>query len=250
MGKAVFVASGKGGVGKTSFTAGVASCLAAMRFRTLCIDADVGLRNLDIPLGMNDITALDLGDVLRRDAALGDAAAEHPDIPGLYLLAAPPSMDSEELRLLPALISYAASAYDFCLVDGPAGLGPVVQSCSKVTGTGIIVTTPDRTSLRDAEAAARLFERVGGRHLELRLALNRARPSLMASGGAPNADDAMDTVGIPLIGVVPEDERVIACSNRGEALVLTTSDGAAAAYLRIAKRLVGESVPIAKEFLR
>lgn len=250
MGRAVFVASGKGGVGKTSLAAGVASCLAAMRFKTLAIDADVGLRNLDIPLGMTELTALDLGDVLRRDAALRDAAVQHPEIPDLSLLAAPPSISAEELEALPALISYAASVYDFCVVDCPAGLGEVVKACSRTAGMGIVVATPDRTSLRDAEAAARLFERLGGENLELRLALSRARPSLMASGDAPNADDAMDAVGIPLIGVVPEDDRVISSSNRGEALVLTSSDGAAAAYLRLAKRIAGETVPLAKQFLR
>ena len=250
MGKAVFVASGKGGVGKTSLVAGVASCLAAMGFRTLCIDADVGLRNLDIPLGMSEVTALDLGDVLRRDAALRDASVEHPDIPGLYLLAAPPSISEEELEALPALIGYAASIFDFCLVDCPAGLGPVVRSISRSSGTGVVVATPDRTSLRDAEVSARLFEQIGGNSLDLRLAVSRARAELMAAGDAPNADDAIDTVGIPLLGVVPEDDRVIASGNRGEALVLTNAGGAAAAYLRMAKRLAGDNVPLDKKFLR
>jgi len=250
VGKAVFVASGKGGVGKTSLVAGAAACLASMRFRTLCIDADAGLRNLDIPLGMSDCTALDLGDVLRRDAALRDAAAEHPDIPGLHLLAAPMELGQDELAMLPALISYAAGQFDFVLVDCPAGLGDIVRHAAKVGHMGIVVATPDRTSLRDAEAAARLFETIGTPSMDLRLILSRARPSLMASGDAPNADDAIDAVGIPLLGVVPEDEKVISSSNRGEPLELIRSDGAAAAYLRIAKRIAGERVALAPEFLK
>lgn len=250
MGKAVFVASGKGGVGKTSLVAGVAACLASMHFRVLCVDSDVGLRNLDIPLGMTDVTALDLGDVLRRDAALRDAAVEHPDIPGLFLLAAPPVLGAEETAVLPALITYAAGKFDFCIVDCPAGLGETVRAAAKVGAMGMIVATPDRTSLRDAEAAARLFESLGPKNQDLRLILSRARPSLMARGDAPNADDAIDAVGIPLLGVVPEDERVISSSNRGEPLVLMRTDGAAAAYLRIARRIAGERVALAPEFLK
>jgi len=240
----IFVASGKGGVGKTSLVAGIGSCLAAMGLRVLCIDADFGLGNLDILFGLTDKTALDLGDVLRGHAGLMEAAVRHSEIEGLYLLNAPLRMDGIEERSFVALERFAAREFDYCFVDCSAGIGRGLEMAARGADMGIIVASPDFTSLRDAERAARICEDVGHKGLELKLVINRVRPKLMATGDMPNIDDAMDATGLPLLGVVPEDERVIASSNRSEPLVLNHADGASAAYLRIARRLTGARVAL------
>ncbi len=246
MGKTIFVASGKGGVGKSTLVTGLAVCLASMGSEVLCIDADAGIRSLDLLLGLTDRTSLDLGDVLAGTCGLREAAVRHDRVRTLSLLNAPAGDEDIDPTALAALERYAANEYDFCLVDCAAGAGAALRGAARGASLGIIVAAPEPASIRGAERAAVVAADGGGAELPLRLVLNRVRPELMGRRGIPNADDAIDGVGARLIGIIPEDPRVGALSPAGRIPVLEGVDGAAGAMLRIARRLRGERVPLPK----
>lgn len=244
VGKSFLVTSGKGGTGKTTVTAGIASCLAALSHRVVCVDADVGLRNLDIMLGLSDKAVLDFGDVLLGTAPLGDALYAHPDIPNLWLLSAPvgiaprPLDASDFARMIAAL----TEGFDYCFVDSPAGLGSGFAMAAAACNSALLVSLLDLSSLRDASLTADALEQIG--LSDVRLILNHVRPELVHDKKALNVDDAMDMVGLPLLGLVPEDVSVINAGNRGAPIILCEKTGAALACLDMARRLDGERVPL------
>lgn len=244
MGVAIAVASGKGGVGKTSVVAGLAACLAAMGKNVLCIDADIGLRNLDIVLGLSDKTALDFGDVLRGDTPLDRALVTHPMLKSLKLLNAPYSLPDAADANFPDLIADARERFDYILIDCAAGLGRSLRMAAGAADRAILVTTPDATSLRDAARTASVFEEAGVSSVGL--VVNRIRPKLVSRQEVPNVDDAMDVTGVPLLGIVPEDENVITSTNQAQPLILRSAEGAALAYYNIARRLTGAQIPLMK----
>ena len=240
MGTAIVVTSGKGGTGKTSLTGGLASCLAALGRRVLCIDMDVGLRNLDITLGMTDRALMDFTDVIAGRCPLERAAAPHPQLVNLFLLTAPvnPSAGLDPARVS-ALLDQARAQFDYVLIDSPAGVGDGFRLAACGADRAIVVSTSDASSLRDAQRA------VGELSLPtIHLVVNRVQPRLLRRLRA-TIDDAMDTAGLPLLGVVPEDEGVMLSANQGVPIILNTrGKGAALAYLNIAKRIEGLRVPI------
>lgn len=240
MGTVITITSGKGGTGKTSIVGGVAASLALMGRRVLCIDMDVGLRNLDISLGLNDRCLMDFSDVALGRCPLARAAAEHPDIKGLSLLTAPmtlpPSLTADKVR---ALLTEARAGYDYILIDSPAGLGTGFRLAVCGADRAIVVSTSDASSLRDAQRA--VAELDGLR--QIHLVMNRIQTKLLRKLRA-TIDDAMDTAGLPLIGVVPEDPQVILCANLGRPLTTQGKRGAALACWNIAQRLEGYRVPI------
>ena len=245
MGTAYVVASGKGGTGKTSFVAGVGSALAWSGHRTLCIDADIGLRNLDIALGMTDRVLMNFADVIAGRCSLEKAAVQHPRISNLYLITAPMARDAlhittEEMR---AFIEQAKQQFDFCIIDAPAGLGSGFRLAAGGADRAIIVTTTDSSSLRDAQRAVMELSDypLRSRHL----VVNRVEKKLLRKLHR-NIDDAIDTAGLPLIGIVPEDTHVQLATNREIPVILTESGGAALAYTNIALRLCGNRVPLMK----
>lgn len=239
-GTAIVVASGKGGTGKTSLTGGVAACLALLGHRVLCIDVDVGLRNLDISLGMTDRALMDFSDVIQGRCPLERAAAVHPELSDLALLTAPmrlpPSVDAAGMA---ALLDEARKRYDYILLDAPAGLDAGFRLAACAADRGIVVATGDASSLRDAQHTVGEL----GHLAQVHLVVNRVDPKLLRRLRT-TIDDAMDTTGLPLLGVVPEDKRVTLSANAGHPLILTTRRGAAAAYLNIARRLEGRRTPI------
>lgn len=240
MGTVIVVTSGKGGTGKTSFTGGVSSCLAALGKRVLCLDADVGLRNLDLSLGLTDRAVMDFSDVIAGRASLSEAAAEHPDIPGLFLLTAPLSLPETESDLS-TLLPEVRRSFDFCLIDCPAGIGSGFRRAAAGADRAVVVTTTDASSLRDAQRTVAELGAPGVQ--QVHLVVNRVQKKLLRKLRS-NLDDAMDTAGLPLLGVVPEDAAVMLAANRGVPLVLTGPGGAARAYLNIARRLLGERVSV------
>lgn len=240
MGTVITITSGKGGTGKTSITGGVAASLALMGRRVLCIDMDIGLRNLDISLGLNDRCLMDFSDVALGRCPLVRAAAEHPDVKGLSLLTSPmtlpPSLTAEKVH---ALLAEARAGYDYILIDSPAGLGTGFRLAVCGADRAIVVSTSDASSLRDAQRA--VAELDGLR--QIHLVMNRIQTKLLRKLRA-TIDDAMDTAGLPLIGVVPEDPQVILCANLGRPLTTQGKRGAALACWNIAQRLEGHRVPI------
>ena len=239
MGTAVMVTSGKGGTGKTSLTAGAASCLAALGHRVLCIDLDIGLRNLDLVLGLSDRAVMDFSDVMDYRCSLLEGAVEQPDIRGLFLLTAPLSPEGLDQERFCTVVDEAKEYFDFVFMDSPAGLGEGFQLARAAADRAIVVSAVDPAALRDAQRAVTELHDLP----QLHLVMNRVQPKLIAKLRT-SIDSAMDTAGLPLLGVVPEDPNVTMATAAGVPLILTTYKGAAPAYLNIAKRLLGQRVPL------
>lgn len=240
MGTVITVTSGKGGTGKTSITAAVSASLSLMDRTVLCIDMDIGLRNLDISLGLNDRALMDFSDVALGRCPLARAAVPHPTLKGLSLLTAPMSVPAsltpERTR---ALLDTARSAYDYVLIDSPAGLGPNFRLSICGADRVVVVATNDTSSLRDAQRTVSELDCMQQVHL----VVNRIQTRLLRRLRT-TIDDAMDAAGLPLIGVVPEDPYVILCANLGQPLTTRGKRGAALACWNIARRLEGQRVPI------
>ena len=180
-GQCIAVVSGKGGTGKTSFTAGISTALAMSGKRVLCLDCDIGLRNLDLALGLSDRALMDFSDVAQGRCSLESAVVEHPKIPGLFLLTAPvrsrgrPVTESE----MHALMEKIRNQFDFCLLDAPAGLGTGFLLATAAADRCIVVTNTDPSSLRDAQHTVMELNRFGSG--KLHLVVNRVRKKLLRS---------------------------------------------------------------------
>lgn len=242
MGEVIAIISGKGGTGKTTLCAAIATCLAVCGRRVLCIDADVGLRNLDIALGMTDLAITSFTDVLCGRCSL-DEAAKHPTLENLFLLTAPIRESRIDIASFSELLRQAREQFDFCLIDAPAGLGIGFRLATCQADRCLLVATPDPASLRDTARTADLLLLDGKR--DLSLIVNRLRAKVLDRMGL-TVDDIMDAVGLPLLGLVPEDSDVLFAAAGGDPLIFATDGGAAEGCLRISKRLCGELLPLMK----
>ena len=244
MGQIFAVVSGKGGTGKTSLCAGIASCLAAEGARVLCMDADIGLRNLDISLGIPDLASVPFTELLRGTYTV-ESIPEHPKIPGLFLLTAPITETPESigLRQYADFLETLRQQFDYCLIDAPAGIGAGFRLACSGADRVLVVAGSDPASLRDAASvAAMLASRPRG---SVKLVVNRVVPRLFARMNL-TVDDLMDGVGLPLLGVVPEDPAMTLAAAAGMPLILYTGKKSARACLNIARRLRGRAVPLMK----
>lgn len=244
MGKIIAVVSGKGGTGKTSFTANTALALAHMGYRVLCLDCDITLRNLDLALNLSDSALMDFSDVVEGRCTLEDALVQHPTYRSLFLLTAP--MISGQLSVsemqMQQLGQEIRKTFDFCLVDSPAGLGQGFSLATAMADSAVVITTTDISALRDAQRTVMELSRFPKGNLHL--VVNRVEKKMLKSLHV-TIDDAMDAAGLPLLGVVPEDKDLPYCLNRN--LILRQySDYAAAAYENIAKRIAGQKAPLMK----
>ena len=245
MGQVIAVVSGKGGTGKTSMTALIGVALASMGKRTLLLDSDVGMRDLDLALGMSDRVLMDFTDVIAGRATLEEAVAEHPRLDNLSLLTAPVTTEAciakpDGMR---ALLDDVRSRYDFCIIDGGAGLGESFRLATQNADRVLVVTTAEPSCLRDAQRT--VMELRSYPDGTIHLIVNRLSRRLLKSLRA-NIDDAMDTAGLPLLGVVPDDDDLPALLGRGMADGFGYYSGAKRATRNIARRLCGEHVPLMK----
>lgn len=242
MGQLIAVLSGKGGTGKTSVCAGVATALAKEGLRVLCIDCDVGLRNLDISLGLSDTAALSFLDFCRESQDFS-CLQPHPTFPSLYFLTAPMNRSAEEIdpEEFYALLHRAREQFDYIFLDAPAGVDAGFRLAAKKADRVLLVTGADPAAVRDAGRTGQILELMGKD--DVRLIVNRVSPK-MAASMARTIDDVMDDAGLPLIGVVPEDANVTLAAAFGKPLHSYTKKGAAAACRRIACRLCGMPVRI------
>lgn len=243
MGQTIAVVSGKGGTGKTSFTANVGMALAQLGHPTLCLDCDVGLRNLDIALAMTDRAVMDFTDVLAGYCSLEDAFTPHPTQRNLFLLTAPTRIEdlSIDVAAFRALFPAINRLFDYCLVDAPAGLGAGFRLAISGADRVVVVTTTDASSLRDAQRTVMELSHMprGKTHL----VVNRCRKKLLKSLHQ-TIDDAIDIAGLPLLGVVPEDDTLPLYAGRGIPLLLSSNDCAAHAFRNVARRIDGQRVPL------
>ena len=242
MGQVLAVVSGKGGTGKTSLCAAVACCLAKMQQRVLCIDADAGLRNLDISLGMSQEPALPFTAVMSGEYAL-DKAAQHPKFEYLRFLTAPVTLQPEELdaEAFYAMIRQAREQFDWVLIDAPAGVGAGFQLAVREADIAMVVTGGDPAALRDGARTAQALEEIS--EASAKIVVNRIRRKLFQKLRF-TVDDCMDTIGLPLLGIVPEDEAVYLCAAAGKPLKRSGKKGALEAAQHIALRLVGKKAAL------
>ena len=242
MGERIAMASGKGGTGKTSVCAAVATALAQMGQRVLCIDCDVGLRNLDIALGLREMPAISFLDVCRGDYTLADSTI-HPHYKTLRFLTAPMSCPAWEVdpKAFEDLLDEASLVFDYIFLDAPAGLDAGFSLAARFADRILLVTGSDPASIRDAARTGQILEQMGKKNV--RLVVNRVQKKVAAAMKL-TVDDIMDETGIPLMGLVPEDPRVVLSAAAGAPLLRYSRGSAANACRRIAKRLAGLPVPV------
>jgi septum site-determining protein MinD len=245
MGTVTVITSGKGGTGKTTSTAAIASCLAALGHKTLCLDCDVGLKNLDLSLGLADLAVMDFSDVISGHVELIDAVTAHPAIDNLFFLSAPSYISPESISVsdMCLIMEQIRGEYEYCLIDSPAGLGAGFRLASSCADSAIVVSTGDAASLRDGQRTVAELLSLGMK--DIRLLVNRVRPKLFRRICA-TVDDIIDAVGARLIGIVLEDDDVIIAGCLEKPLVLYSSGAAARQYLAVAKRMAGKDIPLGK----
>lgn len=242
VGELIAFLSGKGGTGKTSVCAGVATALAQAGERVLCIDCDIGLRNLDIALGLADHAALSFLDICEGRYRL-DQAAAHPHFPSLFFLTAPINRSPAQINPtdFSRMLQQARSSFRYILLDAPAGVDAGFQLTAAPADRIVLVTGPDSAAIRDASRAGDLLELMG--KTSVRLVVNRVHPKMVTTMNL-TIDDIMDRAGLPLLGIVPEDSNVTLAASFGIPLLEFGKRGAAAACRRIAKRIQGMPEPI------
>jgi len=242
LGELIGILSGKGGTGKTSVCAGIAEALALQGETVLCIDCDVGLRNLDIALGISQIGALSFLDVCSGEHSL-DMAASHPVYPEISFLTAPVNCPAEDIDLdaFGEMLQQARKKFSYVLLDAPAGIEAGFRLAARFCDRAVLVTGADPAAIRDASRASDLLELMGKGNV--RLVINRVNLKMIAAMGV-TIDDIMDQCGLPLLGVVPEDEAVPLAAAFRKPLLSYGKKGAAAACKRIARRIRGEYVPV------
>lgn len=243
MGEIICIVSGKGGVGKTTLCAYLALSLAMKDRKVVCIDCDKGLNNLDITLGLEEKTIFDLSDVLSERCPLHKALVSHSVYRNLSMIPAPLDFRARiDERKLRALCKELATSYDFVILDCPAGLGDGFGSAIYSSDRALVVATPDITSIRDAARAASVIAE--SEKIPVQLIINRMRPTFVKKGYFENVDNIMDEIGLPLIGIVPEDEKIMVCAGCRRMLFKEKKSVSADALRRISRRLCGENVAL------
>jgi len=242
-GKVLTITSGKGGVGKTTTTANIAVALAAMGGKVVCIDGDIGLRNLDVVMGLENRIVYDLVDIVEGRARLKQAMIKDKRLPELHLIPAAQTRDkaavspSDMIRICNEL----RTEFDWIMIDSPAGIERGFRNAIAAADQILIVTNPEVSAVRDADRVIGLIEaeEKGPGHL----ILNRVKTEMVKRGDMLSTEDVLDILAVPLIGVIPEDEGILVSTNRGSPVAMDDHSRAGQAYRDIARRLRGEEVP-------
>ncbi|MBM7097990.1 MULTISPECIES: septum site-determining protein MinD [Alteribacter] len=244
MGEAIVVTSGKGGVGKTTTTANLGTALALNGKRVCLVDTDIGLRNLDVVMGLENRIIYDLVDVVDERCRLHQALIKDKRFESLSLLPAAQTKDKSavEPAQMKKLVEELKQDYDYVLIDCPAGIEQGYKNAVAGADQAIVVTTPEISSVRDADRIIGLLEKEDVS--APRLIVNRIRPHLMKTGEAIDVDEIVSILAVDLLGIVADDDDVIKASNAGEPVAMDPKSRASLAYRNIARRISGESVPL------
>jgi septum site-determining protein MinD len=240
-GKSYVITSGKGGVGKTTTTANVGCALATLGKQVVLIDADIGLRNLDLVLGLEKRIVFDVVDVAEGRCQPRQALIRDKRLEGLYLLPASQTKDKESIGedQMRDVVNKLSKEFDVILIDCPAGIEHGFRNAIAGADEAIIVTTPEVSAIRDAD---RILGMLGTRRTQL--IVNRVRTEMVKTGDMLGVDDVAEILGRSVLGVIPDDEEIIDTTNRGEPVVLDPSRRLSRTYIAIARRLMGENVPL------
>lgn len=243
MSRIIVTTSGKGGVGKTTTTANLGMALARLGRKVALVDADFGLRNLDLLLGLENRVVYTAVEVFTGECRLEQALVRDKREPGLVLLPAAQNRTKEAVspEQMKQLISDLTNVYDYVVIDSPAGIEMGFKNAVAGAKEALIITTPEIAAVRDADRVIGLLEAEGIKSIHL--IVNRLRPMMVQANDMMSVQDVQEILAIPLIGIIPEDERVIVSTNRGEPLVLAENLSLAGiAFGNIARRLEGEKV--------
>jgi septum site-determining protein MinD len=244
MGHVIVVTSGKGGVGKTTVTANLGSALARQNFKVALVDADFGLRNLDLLLGLEQRVVYTAIDVVAGECDIDKALVKDKRQPNLVLLPAAQNRSKEAINpeQMNDIVGQLVNRYDYILIDCPAGIEMGFRNAIAPAKEAIIVTTPEMAAVRDADRVVGLLETANVE--KIRLIVNRLRPEMVQLKQMISVEDIQDLLVVPLLGIVPDDERIIISTNRGEPLVLEENlTLPAMAFNNIALRLQGDNIP-------
>ncbi|MGB8643803.1 MAG: septum site-determining protein MinD [Anaerolineae bacterium] len=242
-GVVITVTSGKGGVGKTTTTANLGVALARRGKRVACVDTDIGLRNLDVVLGLENRIVYDIVDVVEGRARLRQALIKDKRLPELQMLPAAQTRDKSAVKpeQMMKLADDLRKDFDFILIDCPAGIEGGFKNALAPADRVLIVTTPEVSAVRDADRIIGLVE--ASEKETPKLIINRLRPAMVKRGDMLATEDVLEVLSIDLIGIVPEDENIITSTNKGQPVAFDEKTPAGQAYGRIAQRLLGEDVP-------
>jgi septum site-determining protein MinD len=241
--KVIVITSGKGGVGKTTTCANIGTGLAMRGRRTILIDADVGLRNLDVVMGLENRIVFDLVNVVEKTCKLRQALIKDKRYENLFLLPAAQTKEKDAVKpeQMVELCNELRKDFDYVLIDCPAGIEQGFKNAVAGADEAIIVTTPDVSAVRDADRIVGLLQ---SREIQQpRLIVNRVRPEMVRKGDMMDVNDVNDILAISLIGIIPDDETIIISTNKGEPAVMDPNSKAGEAFRNIVARIEGEDVP-------
>jgi len=244
MGEVIVITSGKGGVGKTTTVANLGTGLALQNKRVVLVDADIGLRNLDVVMGLENRIVYDLVDVTEGNCRLKQALIRDKRYETLYLLPAAQTRDKTAVKpeQMRQLCQDLVQDFDYVLIDCPAGIEQGFKNAIAGADRAIVITTPEVSAVRDADRVIGLLEAEG--KSSPKLIINRIRPEMVKKGDMMDIDDIIDILAVDLLGIIPEDEYIVISTNRGEPAVVNPAASAGIAYKNIVRRLMGENVPL------
>jgi septum site-determining protein MinD len=242
-GRAIVVTSGKGGVGKTTTVANIGTGLTMRGKRMVLVDTDIGLRNLDVVMGLENRIVFDLVDVAEKTCKLRQALIKDKRFEGLFLLPAAQTREKDSVRpeQMQEIVEELKSDFDYVIIDCPAGIEQGFKNAVAGADDAIIVTMPEVSAVRDADRIIGLLQAY--ELYEPKLVVNRLRPEMVRKGDMIGIDDVNDILAIQLLGVVPDDESIIVSTNKGEPAVMDNSSRAGEAYRNIVGRIEGENIP-------
>ena len=244
MGEVIVITSGKGGVGKTTTTANLGASLAVEGKKVALVDTDIGLRNLDVVMGLENRIVYDIVDVVEEKCKLRQALIKDKRFKDLYLLPAAQTRDKSAVNeeQMKELTSKLKEEFDYILIDCPAGIEQGFRNAIAGADRAIVVTTAEISAIRDADRIVGLLEASEIKNPEL--IINRIRPAMVKKGEMMDVEDIVDLLSIDLIGVVPDDEYIITQTNKGEPVVIKDKAPSGKAYTEIARRILGENVEV------
>ncbi len=244
MGEVIVITSGKGGVGKTTTTANIGTGLALAGNKVVLIDTDIGLRNLDVVMGLENRIVYDLVDVVEGVCRVKQALIKDKRYEGLYLLPAAQTRDKSAVtpEQMINLVNELKAEFDYIIIDCPAGIEQGFKNAIAGANRALVVTTPEVSAVRDADRIVGLLEANELRNPKL--LINRVRIDMVKRGDMMSIDDIIDILAIDLIGVIPDDEKIVISTNRGEPAVTDDKSLAGQAYRNVTRRIQGEEVPI------